>query len=228
MLTYTHYYMNPETPTPPTPSNHPNKSAEPSSLQIVANHFATIFGAIFSWLIFPIFIVLILHFFIFQAFHVVGTSMVPNLHDTDYLIISKLDDTRSMIGRALGHKNDLYLPARGQIIVFHFPLDPTKTFVKRVVGIPGDRVVVNNGVVTLYPGGDMSKGYNPDAKYEIKGTITLIDTDEIVKTGNVFVMGDNRSDGGSYDSRQWGQLPSSYIIGNAVLRLLPLDKVTVF
>lgn len=224
MLTYTRYYMNPETPTPPTPS----AGNEPSSLQIIADRFTTIFGAIFSWLIFPIFIVLILHFFIFQAYHVVGTSMVPNLRDTDYLIISKLDDTRSMIGRALGHSGDIYIPSRGQIIVFHFPLDPTKTFVKRVVGLPGDRVVVNNGVVTLYPGGDMSKGYNPDTKYETKGTITLIDTDEIVKTGNVFVMGDNRSDGGSYDSRQWGQLPSSYIIGNAVLRLLPLDKVTVF
>jgi len=196
-----------------------------SAVSSIARGFSTVFSAIFSWIIFPIAIVLILHNFVFQAYHVVGTSMVPNLHDTDYLIISKLGYTQSLIERTFGQDRK-YIPPRGQIIVFRFPKDTTRVFVKRVVGLPGDRVVVKNGSVTIY-NQQNPNGFNPDAKYESKDATTLIDTDEVVQTGNVFVMGDNRTPNGSYDSREWGELPSSYIIGNAVLRLLPLDQVKV-
>ena len=212
--------MNPEAPAP-----EPQK--EDSNLQVTANRFSDIAGAVFSWFVFPIAIVVILHLFVFQAFHVVGTSMINTLHDTDYLIISKVGDTESQMARTFGHKNDVYIPERGQIIVFHFPLDPTKIFVKRVIGLPGDRVVVKGGKVTIYNNANPN-GFNPDAKYESASTVTLEDTDYTVPPGNVFVMGDNRSNGGSYDSRQWGPVPSSYIIGDVVLRLLPLDQVRIF
>ncbi len=212
--------MNPETPAPEKPE-------QPPKLRTATSRLTDWAGAIFSWFLFPIAIVIILHLFVFQAYHVVGTSMVPTLNNTDYLIISKLGDTGAQIGRTFGHKNEVYIPARGQIIVFHFPLDPTKVFVKRVIGIPGDRVVVKNGKVTIY-NKDNPNGFNPDATYEPANTVTLEDTDYVVPPGNVFVMGDNRSDGGSYDSRQWGPVPSSYIIGDVVLRLLPLDQIKVF
>jgi len=149
--------------------------------------------------------------------------MVPSLHDADYLIVSKLGYTQSLVERTFG-QDKKYIPARGQVIVFRFPKDTSRVFVKRVVGLPEDRIVVKNGGVTIYnkahPG-----GFNPDAAYEADGATTLVDTDEVVQEGNVFVMGDNRTPNGSYDSREWGELPSSYIIGNAVLRLLPLDQV---
>jgi len=195
------------------------------AISSIASGFSTIFSAIFSWIIFPIAIVLILHNFVFQAYHVVGTSMVSTLHDTDYLIISKLGYTQSLIERTFG-QDKKYIPPRGQIIVFRFPKDTSRVFVKRVVGLPGDRVVVKNGTVTIY-NSQHPEGFNPDANYESKDTTTLIDTDEVVQAGNVFVMGDNRTPNGSYDSREWGELPSSYIIGNAVLRLLPLDQVKI-
>jgi signal peptidase I len=201
-----------------SPENDPK-----TALTSIASGFSTIFGAVFSWVIFPIAVVLILHNFVFQAYHVIGTSMVPSLHDTDYLIISKLGYTQNLIERTLG-QDKKYIPARGQIIVFRFPKDPSRVFVKRVIGLPGDRVVVKNGTVTVY-NKDHASGFDPDDKYETKDTTTLIDTDEVVQGGNVFVMGDNRSPNGSYDSREWGELPSSYIIGNAVLRLLPLVQV---
>lgn len=185
----------------------------------------TVFGAIFSWVIFPIAVVLILHNFVFQAYHVVGTSMVPTLHDTDYLIISKLGYTGALVERLIG-KDKKYIPGRGDIIVFRFPKDTSRVFVKRVIGLPGDRVVVKNGTVTVFNAQNPG-GFNPDTKFEPKDANTLIDTDETVQEGNVFVMGDNRTPNGSYDSREWGELPSSYIIGNAVLRLLPLDQVKI-
>ena len=203
----------------------PTPEAAPATGTVVsgiAHGFSTIFGAVFSWVIFPIAVVLILHNFVFQAYHVIGTSMVPNLGDADYLIVSKVGNTQAAIQRIFG-QDVQYIPPRGQIVVFHFPKDTSRVFVKRVIGVPGDRVVVKNGVVTVY-NAENKNGFNPDKEYETKETVTLIDTDEVVQPGHVFVMGDNRAPNGSYDSREWGELPSSYIIGNAVLRLLPLDQ----
>ena len=223
----------PYEPGVPPPARNPYDSvpAEPplppersdSTVVNTANGFKTVLGAIFSWLIFPAAVVLILHFFVFQAFHVLGTSMVPTLHETDYLIISKIGTTETSLKKLFGI-NATYLPARGQVIVFHYPQDPSKVFVKRVVGLPGDRIIVKNGNVSVI-NSDHPNGFNPDTSYEPEGTTTLIDTDEVVRPGNLFVMGDNRTPGGSFDSREWGELPSSYIIGHAVLRLLPLDQV---
>lgn len=204
----------------------PPPPPEPTTLETVANGFKAILGAIFSWIVFPIAVVLILHNFVFQAYHVLGTSMVPNLHETDYLIISKIGTSVAMAERSVG-KDSQYIPKRNEIIVFHYPKNPSQVFVKRVTGIPGDRVVIKDGNVTVF-NKDNPNGFNPDTKFERSSTVTLIDTDEVVQPGHVFVLGDNRSPGGSYDSREWGELPSSYIIGNAVLRLLPLDQVKIF
>jgi signal peptidase I len=217
------------TPTQPSTASLEQETAT-STLTNVGRGFMAVLGGIFSWIIFPLLVVLILHNFVFQAYHVLGTSMNPTLQQTDYLIISKVDSSGNMIHRIFGGKNT-YIPNRGQIIVFHYPKDPSEIFVKRVIGQPGDRVVIKNGSVTVFNAAHPS-GYNPDSKYEPTGTVTLSNTesgvlDETVQPGNVFVMGDNRTPGGSYDSREWGELPSSYIIGNAVLRLLPLDAVKV-
>ncbi|HEX3081734.1 MAG TPA: signal peptidase I [Candidatus Saccharimonadia bacterium] len=218
----------PATPVASNPLETP-PAGEPSptgtAINSIAHGFSAVFAAIFSWIVFPIAVVLILHNFVFQAYHVVGTSMVPTLHDTDYLIISKLGYTQALVERLFG-QDKKYIPPRGQVIVFRFPKDTSRVFVKRVVGLPGDRVVIKNGSVTIF-NASHPNGFNPDLGYEAKDTSTLIDTDEVVQQGNVFVMGDNRTPNGSYDSREWGELPSSYIIGNAVLRLLPLDQVKV-
>lgn len=198
---------------------------EPNTLQRAANAFTSFFAAIFSWIVFPILIVLVLHNFVFQAYHVVGTSMASTLEPSDYLIVSKIGYTKSLVERAF-KQDKKYIPARGEIIVFHFPRDPKEVFVKRVIGLPGDRIVINGGKLTVFTK-EQPAGFNPDTKYLKPDTLTSIDTDETVAAGSIFVMGDNRTPGGSYDSREWGQLESSYIIGNAVLRLLPLDQAKI-
>jgi signal peptidase I len=208
-----------------SPSGDQETNETESTLVVAGNAFKSFMGGLFSWVIFPIIIVLILHNFVFQAYHVLGSSMINTLHETDYLIISKVGYTEALVERMLG-RNKPYIPARGQIIVFHYPNDPTKVFVKRVIGLPGDRIVIKNGYVTIFNAANPN-GINPDKGYEPTDTVTLIDTDETIAEGFIFVMGDNRSPGGSYDSREWGQLKSTYIIGNAVLRLLPLDQAKI-
>lgn len=177
---------------------------------------------VLNWLVVPAIIVLVLHNFVFQAFHVIGNSMVPFLHDRDYLIVSKVGATGGEAAKLIGQDRP-YVPKRDEIIVFRFPQDPQLVFVKRVIGVPGDRVVVKDGVITVY-NAENPNGYNPDQNTDRTSTPTAGEVDEVVPPGNVFVVGDNRSPNGSFDSREWGMLPSSYIIGEAVMRLLPIDK----
>ncbi len=226
--------MNPELPpttppTPPTPAASPvsvfpepaiaEPAAEPQKNAVVAGVLAVLAG-IFNWVIVPVAIVFILHNFVFQAFHVVGLSMTPTLQDADYLIISKLGATGAKLGKLIGRQT-VYIPKHGEIIVFHYPKDPSLVFVKRVIGVPGDHVVVKDGKVTIFNAQNPA-GYDPAAGIKLGADTTLGSFDDTVPAGNVFVIGDNRQPSGSFDSREWGYLSSSYIIGEAVVRLLPL------
>lgn len=225
---------------PDTPPHHQHPPTEPPAAPLVEQQpvapppppphkrtVGSVIQAIFSfwlvsWVILPVVLVLILHNYVFSAYHVVGTSMLPTLQDANYLIISKVDRTQAL----LTHKD--YIPGRGQIVVFHYPKQPDLDFVKRVVGLPGDRVVIQNCQVRVY-NNQNPNGLNPDSTHSIDGTCTESDSVEtIVPPGNIFVLGDNRTPGGSSDSREWGLLPSSDIVGNAVLRLYPFNEIKIF
>ena len=87
--------------------------------------------------------------------------------------------------------------------------------------------MIANGTVTIY-NAQHPNGFDPNTGYEPVGTLTTGSVNQIIPPGEVFVLGDNRTPGGSFDSRDWGDLPSSDIIGNVVLRLLPLDQMHIF
>ena len=210
---------------PPLPSS---SDSTPTPAPVKRSGIGSFLSAFFdnwliSWIVIPVGLVLILHFFVFSAFHVVGTSMLPTLHNSDYLIVSEVD--RSVAH--LEHRN--YIPARGQIIIFKYPKDTSLDFVKRVIALPGERVVVNNCTVTVY-NSQHPNGFDPDQnpQHLTNGTCTEGTINETVPAGNVFVLGDNRTPGGSLDSRVWGFLPSYDIIGNAVLRLYPFNSLRLF
>jgi len=142
--------------------------------------------------------------FISARIRVDGSSMVPSFHDGDYVIVNRL-------AYELGEIE------RGDVIVFPYPLDPEEDFIKRVIGLPGDRVSVNDGQLFL-------NGTPLDEEY-IREPMRATMDEVVVPAGYVYVMGDNRND--SDDSRRWGPLSIEAIIGKAVFRYWPLADVGV-
>jgi signal peptidase I len=126
-----------------------------------------------------------------------GASMEPTLFSGEYVVVNRLS-------YRLGS------PQRGDIIVFHFPRDPKEEYIKRVIGLPGDVVEVQNGLVYV-------NGQSMDESY-LKVKTNYIGR-WMVPTGQLFVLGDNRNN--SSDSHDWGTVPMDYVVGKAVLVYWP-------
>jgi signal peptidase I len=149
----------------------------------------------------------ILIVFIYQPVKVEGTSMMPSLTDQERIFINKFT-YRFGIGSI----------ERGDMVVFWFPLDKTKSYIKRVIGLPGDVVEIDNGVV-IVNGKRLSEGYVPD-EYRDHNTYAAVP----VGPNHYYVLGDHRSS--SNDSRAWGTVERSFIYGKAVfVYYWPLDKM---
>lgn len=170
----------------------------------------------------PLLAILIVNF-VFRTYQVDGPSMETTLQDQDRLIINKVPRTISRI------TNKDYIPNRYDIIVFthggSFGSDPggERQLIKRVIGVPGDRVVVKDSLVTVFndqnPNGFLVDQFGPEASIvsDTPGNI-----DELVGDGEVFVMGDNRQN--SLDSRGLGTVRAKDIIGKLNIRIYPFDK----
>lgn len=154
-------------------------------------------------------IVLPVRYFLFQPFIVKGESMVPNLQSGDYLIVDEISYRLSS-------------PQRGDIIVLKYPLDTTQRFIKRVIGLPGETVEIQNGKIDIVKDG---KDLSLDEKKYLPAVLTTVgDVHITLENNQYFVLGDNRQY--SYDSRSWGILPREDIIGKAVFRVLPFSSMT--
>lgn len=166
---------------------------------------------------------LFINTFVFQSYEVDGSSMEPTLHNKDRLIIWKLPRTWARITG-----ND-YTPKRGDIVVFHKPDGSSEQLIKRVIGLPGDRVVVGNGKITIY-NDEHPEGFEPDDAPYGEDLVAVSDSMETnVKEGEVFVSGDNRAPGASLDSRtSLGNIPLKYMVGKLVLRLYPFQDFDTY
>lgn len=166
---------------------------------------------------------LLINQFVFQSYEVDGSSMEPTLQNRDRLIIWKMPRTWAL----LTHHS--YQPKRGDVIVFHKPNGSSEQLIKRVIGLPGERVIVKDGIVTVYSA-DSPSGIRPDeAPYGKNLAITNGYVDVTVGPGEIFVCGDNRIPGASLDSRSsLGNVPLEKVVGKLALRLLPLNKFDVF
>lgn len=173
--------------------------------------------------------------FVVQAFQIPSQSMENTLLVGDYLLVDKL----CYGGRGLGdHIMPYQKISHGDVIVFHYPVDPKQHFVKRVIGVPGDRLRMVNKTVYIngkpltepyvrfleppsnlfrdnFPRTDMPIIYGMEGKWWLEMRKLVEDGELIIPQGNYFVMGDNRDD--SQDSRYWGFVPRENIIGQPLL-----------
>ena len=154
----------------------------------------------------------VVYMFLFRPFEVKGESMYPNLKDSQYLITN-------IIGLKLNS------PKLGEVIVFKSPTEPDKDFIKRVIGVPGDTVMVKESHV--YLNGKMLD----ETKYLLPSVVTsggsfLREGEQVtVPEGYFFVLGDNRPF--SSDSREWGFVPKNNIIGDSFFVYWPIKSAGV-
>jgi signal peptidase I len=162
-----------------------------------------------------------------QNFRVEGPSMEPGLHDGQYLLVNKAVYFKINVGTLSkfipfldaedGEEKYLFHgPQRGDVIVFRYPKDPSRDFIKRIIGVPGDRVRVVEGIVYV-------NDVPIEEDYVSAHAGRDLEEEMVVPEGNYFVLGDNRPN--SSDSRAWGFVPEENIIGKAMLSYWPLSDL---
>jgi signal peptidase I len=159
-------------------------------------------------------IIVPVRYFLIQPFYVKGASMEPNFHDFEYLIIDEINYRFTD-------------PVRGEVIVFRYPRDPQEFFIKRVIGLPGEEVQVKNGSVYIY-NSENPEGLKLNESYLSPGKVTDANSENKIKLkeNEYYVFGDNRD--ASQDSRSFGPVNRSFIVGRVALRGFPLSKVEIF
>ena len=167
--------------------------------------------------------------FIFQPFFVQGASMEPNFHDGEYLIINELGYKKTVV--AAGDKEFFTVAPfkdlkRGEPIVFRYPRNPSQFFIKRIIGLPGEKVQINNGEVTIVNEQNPNGFVLDESAYLPPHVETLGNKEFILGNNEYVVLGDNRSH--SSDSRTWGVLTGDLIVGRVMIRAWPFSKITLF
>ena len=175
-----------------------DKIPEPSAPGILAE-----FRGWLKDIVLAVVIAFLMVVFLYQPVKVEGTSMQPEL----------LDQERIFVNKFVYHFEEIH---RGDIVVFWYPKDPSKSFIKRVLGVPGDVISIRDGQVHI-------NGEMVEERYVPRG---YQDADSYppvrVREGHYYVLGDHRN--ASNDSRSWGLVPRKYIYGKAVFRYWPVEK----
>ncbi len=172
-------------------------------------------------------VALFLTAFVFQSYQVDGPSMQTTLFNSDRLIVWKVPRTWARI------THHQYVPKRGDVIIFvenqlsSYGQEPGKQLIKRVIALPGEHLVVKDNKVTVY-NKEHPEGFQPDKTLAYGKVIpeTSGDIDMVIPKGHIFVMGDNRPD--SLDSRAFGPVSTSDIVGKLVLRVWPAGEMKSF
>lgn len=192
-----------------------------------------IFWEITKVVLWVVLIIVPLRVFLVQPFFVQGASMEPNFEDKEYLIINELGYKKTDVGFSYGGKEIKFFTVtpfkefeRGDVVVFRYPKNPSTFYIKRIIGLPGEKIEISKGKTKIYnhenPNGFIldESGYLSPSE-ETSGEEIKQLTDE-----EYFVMGDNRKY--SSDSRSWGPVPKYDVVGKVLLRAWPFGKARLF
>jgi len=156
-------------------------------------------------------IIIPIRYFLIQPFFVQGASMEPNFLDGDYLIIDEI--TYRFDG-----------PERGDVVVFRYPLDTSQFFIKRVIGLPGETIKIEDGRIFIYEKDSQTPIILSEVEY-LRDGYTAGNMEVVLKDNEYFVLGDNR--GSSSDSRKWGAVPENDIVGRVWVRAWPFNRLEI-
>jgi len=186
---------------------------KPIILIMIKNFFSYVFELI-KVVAISLAIIIPIRYYLIQPFYVKGASMEPNFYDKEYLIIDEISYR-------------FHVPERGDIVVFRYPRNQQEYFIKRVIGLPGEKVQLKDGFVYIY-NQEQSDGFKLEEKYLSPDLRTYGLNEEIMALGDdeFYVLGDNRNS--SKDSRSFGVVARKYITGRVLLRGWPLNRVNVF
>lgn len=145
--------------------------------------------------------------YLIKPFYVRGASMEPNFHDYEYLVVDELSYR-------------LRAPERGEVVVLKDPMDPSQYFIKRIIGLPGEHLVVRDGVVRI------NGNILDESAYLAASLHTTGHDDVTVPENTYYLMGDNRP--ASLDSRVFGPVEKNELVGRTWIRAWPLTQVQVF
>jgi signal peptidase I len=191
---------------PETPEKNVPKA--PSSL----SKFASFVGELLHVVIISLAIIIPVRYFLIQPFYVKGASMEPNFYDHEYLVIDEISYRFNT-------------PTRGDIVVFRYPNDPSQFFIKRVIGLPGERVTISGGKITVY-NKEHPEGFALDETSYLGTTYTSGEKDVQLTEGEFYLLGDNRT--ASLDSRIFGPVPVGFLIGRVWIRGWPPERAKLF
>ena len=153
-------------------------------------------------------IVLPIRYFIFQPFIVKGESMVPNFQQGDYLIVDEVS-------------YKIHQPERGDVVVLKYPLDTRQRFIKRIIGLPGETIDIQAGIIRIAKDGN---NIILDEKKYLPNITTTGSIHVVLGENTYYVLGDNRQF--SSDSRIWGVLPKEDIVGKVFVSLYPVNSIS--
>jgi len=150
-----------------------------------------------------------IYLFLFQPHQVRGSSMYPNFQDGEYILTDKISYR-------------LKEPQRGDVIIFRAPRNQEYDYIKRIIGLPGDTVKIENNQMYIN-NQHLTEAYLPSFFSTHSGAFLHPGVGVVIPEDEFFVLGDNRSH--SSDSREWGFVPRENIVGKALLRYWPTDRV---
>lgn len=186
------------------------RSIETAAALLEKRSWIDLLGDVVKIIIIAAALIVPIRLFLVQPFFVKGSSMEPTLSENDYLLVDEL---------SYRFRN----PERGEVVVFRYAQEDKKYFIKRVIGVPGETVDIQDNVVTIFnkehpEGFVLSEGYLPE--YNLPDAVhSTLGQDEY------YVLGDNRPV--SYDSKRFGPVHIDHIVGRAVFRGFPLQKATI-
>lgn len=187
-------------------------SVEPKSRSAQAKEFIL---EVVRIVVISVAIIVPIRYYLVQPFYVKGASMEPNFYDREYLLIDELS-------------YHIREPVRGEVIVFRFPLNRKEYFIKRIIGLPGETIKIQDGNIYIYSADQLDGWLLNESEYLVEDLKTLPMANDTLdlSESEYFVMGDNRNL--SLDSREFGSVSGDLIVGRAIIRGWPFDRIDTF